>query len=97
MLGTRGDGGEHDVTGGHREVVGVVLADAEEVDPDLFGEDAFLHHVADRLSVRQRLAVGSVGAIPEGVEAEHQRERGPLASRRLSSSWTGRPCQALRL
>jgi hypothetical protein len=29
----------------------VVFADAEEVDPDLFGEDTFLYNIADRLSV----------------------------------------------
>ena len=45
----RGDRGEHDIAGGHREVVGVVLADAEEVDADLVGEDALLDEAADRL------------------------------------------------
>jgi hypothetical protein len=37
--GARGDGGEHHIRGWPGEVVGVVLADAEEVDPDLFGKD----------------------------------------------------------
>ena len=50
-LGARGDSGEHDVTGRHGEVVRVVFADAEEVDPDLFGQDAFLYHIANRQSV----------------------------------------------
>jgi len=66
-LSACGDGGEYDVTGGHGEVVGVVFADPEEVDPDLFGQHAFLYYISDRLSVRKRLTVGSVGAVPEGV------------------------------
>jgi hypothetical protein len=49
----------------------MVLADGEEVDPDLFGQDALLHYIANRLSVRQRLAVGRVGAVPESIEPEH--------------------------
>jgi hypothetical protein len=69
--GARRDGGEHNVTGRHREVVGVVLADAEEVDPDLFCQDALLHYIANRLSVRHGLAVGRVGTVPEGIEPEH--------------------------
>ena len=47
----RRDCGEHDVACRHREVIGVVLTDAEEVDADLLGEDAMLDDVADRLRV----------------------------------------------
>ena len=68
----RGDRGEHHVAGRHREVVGVVLADAEEVDADLVGEDALLDDVADRLGVRQRAAVGVVGDVAERVEPEDE-------------------------
>jgi hypothetical protein len=50
--GTGGDRGERDVTCGHGEVFGVVLADPEVVHADLFGEHAFLDDVADRLGVR---------------------------------------------
>jgi hypothetical protein len=64
------DRGEHHVRGGHREVLGVVLADAEEVDAGLLGEDAFLRHVADCLGVRQRLPVGVAVPVAEGVKPE---------------------------
>ena len=37
-LGPRGAGREHDGRGGHRVVGAVVLADAEDVEPDLVGE-----------------------------------------------------------
>ena len=56
-----------------------MFTDAEEVDTNLFGQDALLHHVADRLSMGQRLTVGTAGAISECVEAEHKRERNLLA------------------
>ena len=39
------------VPGRHREVISVVLADAEEVHARLLGEDALLDHIADRLGV----------------------------------------------
>jgi hypothetical protein len=44
-----------------------MLADPEEVHAGLFGEDAFFHHVADRLGVRQWLAMGIAVAVAEGV------------------------------
>jgi hypothetical protein len=47
----RGDGSEHHVGGRHREVIGVVLADAEEVRADLVGMDPLLDHVPDRLGM----------------------------------------------
>jgi hypothetical protein len=47
-----------------------MLADPEEVHAGLFGEDALFGHVADRLGVRQRLAVGVAVAVAEGVEPE---------------------------
>jgi hypothetical protein len=71
----RGDGGENDVAGGHREVVGVVLADAEEVDADPVGEHALVDEDADRFRVRQRSAGLVVDQVAERVEAEHERER----------------------
>ena len=70
----RGDRGEHHVGGRHREVVGVVFADAEEVHADLVGEDALLDDVADRLGMRQRAAVRVAAEVAEGVEAEDERE-----------------------
>jgi hypothetical protein len=62
------DRGEHHVAGRHREVLGVMLADPEEVHPGLFGEDALFDHVADRLGVRQRRAVRVAVPVPEGVQ-----------------------------
>ncbi len=69
-----GDRGEDDVAGGHREVVGVVLADAEEVDAQLVGKDTFLDDVSDGLGMRERAVLGIVGDVPERVEAEDKRE-----------------------
>jgi hypothetical protein len=43
----------------------VVLADAEEVDPDLVGEDSLLDDVPDRPGVGVRPAVVVVGPIAE--------------------------------
>ena len=65
-----GDRREHDVTGGQGEVVGVVLADTEVVDPHLVGQDPFVDQVANRLGVRQRLAVVAVGDVAERVQTE---------------------------
>jgi hypothetical protein len=66
---------EHDIAGRHREKVGVVLADSEEVDADLVGEDALLDHVSDRLRVRERAVVFVVGDIAEGVEPKDEWKR----------------------
>jgi len=49
--GARCDRGEDQVASRHREVVGVVLTDAEEVDADLLGEDALFDDVPNRLCV----------------------------------------------
>ena len=69
-----GDRAEHDVGGRHREVIGVVFADPEEVHPDLVGKDALFDDIADRLGVREPVALLVVGEVAEGVEAEDQRE-----------------------
>jgi hypothetical protein len=52
----------------------VVLADSEEVDAYLLRPDAFGDHVADRLGMRDGLAVGIAVAVPERVEPEDERE-----------------------
>src|SRR5215470_10657440 len=80
---------EYHVTGWHREVVGVMLADPEEVHARLLGEDALLHHVADRLGVRQRRAVGVAVPVAEGVETEDVRHVRLLASSRTARSNSG--------
>jgi hypothetical protein len=46
---TCGDRGEHHVCCGQWKVIGVVLADAEEVDADLIGEDTLFDQVPDCL------------------------------------------------
>ena len=52
MLAVRdSDGGEHDVAGRHRPVVGVVLADPEELQPYLLGQHTFVDHPPDRLGL----------------------------------------------
>jgi hypothetical protein len=70
----RGDGGEHDVGGRQREVIGVVFTDPEEVHAHLVGKDTLLDNVADRLGVGEGAVVIVVGDIAEGVEAEDERE-----------------------
>ena len=49
-----GDRGEHHVRRRDREVVAVVLADAEEVEPDPIGQDALGDDVADDLRLRKQ-------------------------------------------
>ena len=74
----RRDGAEHHVTGWHRKVVGVVLADPEEVDADLVGQDTLFDDVADRVRVRQGSPRDVVGDVSERVEAEDEWELGLL-------------------
>src|SRR5262245_42230065 len=65
---------QHHVPGRHREVIGVMLADSEEVDSYLLRPDAFGDRIADRLGMGDRLTVGVAVAVPEGVETEDERE-----------------------
>jgi hypothetical protein len=71
--GACGDGAERYVGGRHREVIGVVLSDSEEVDADLVGEDALFDDVPDRLRMREREVVFVMRDVAERVEAEHER------------------------
>jgi hypothetical protein len=64
------DGGEDDLGGGHREIGTVVLADAEEVEPELVGEDRLVDDVADDLGGRERPAGRVEGDVAEGVETQ---------------------------
>ena len=50
-----------------------MLADADEIDANLVGEDGLLDEVADDLRRMQRLSVRTVGDIAEGVETEFER------------------------
>ena len=63
------------VGGRQREIVGMVFADPDEVDPDLVGEDALLDKVPDRLRVGQRAAFFVAGDVAEGVEPEGEWKR----------------------
>jgi hypothetical protein len=49
--GARRDSGEYNVTGRHRPVIGVVLADPEELEPHFLGQHALVDHPADRLGL----------------------------------------------
>jgi len=49
--GARCDGRQDHVAGGHRPVVGVVLADPEEREPHLLGQHTFVDHPPDRLGL----------------------------------------------
>ncbi len=49
-----GGGGQHDVRGGDRVVVPVVLAHAEGVQADPVGQHGLLDDVAEHLGVRER-------------------------------------------
>src|SRR5260370_15850684 len=78
---TRGptwDRGQHDVGSGHGEVIGVMLADAEEVETDLLRQYALLDDVANRPGMRDRATV-LVVEISERVQAERQRKTRPAA------------------
>ena len=68
-LGAARDGGEHHLGGRDREVGAVVLADAEEVDPDPVGEHGLVDHVADHLGVRDVSPAAIDLDVTEGVEA----------------------------
>ena len=54
-----------------------MLADADEIDADLVGEDALLDQVADDLRLMQRLSVRTVGDVTEGVEPQFDRLNHP--------------------
>ena len=54
----------------HGEVGAVVLADADGIDADFIGEDRLIDEIADHLRGVKRLAVGAVGDVAEGIEAE---------------------------
>ena len=72
-LGASGDGGQHHLGRGDREVVAVVFADAEEVEAEVVGQHRLVDHVADHLCLAQAVAVGVDGDVTEGVEAEFDR------------------------
>ena len=66
----RGDRRQHRLRARDREVRAVVLADAEEVDTDLVGQNPLGDHVADGLRVRHQRAAAVLGHVTEGVDPE---------------------------
>ena len=50
----------------------MMLADPEEIDAKLIGEDRFIDHVTDRLGMRHKLAVRPGGNIAERIQPEFQ-------------------------
>jgi hypothetical protein len=52
-----------------------MLADSEEVDADLVGQDSFVDDMADRLGVRQRTSLGAEREVPERVETDTSGKR----------------------
>jgi hypothetical protein len=73
--GSGGDRGEHDLGRRHGEVRPVVLADAEEVEPHLVGERAFVHDVTQHLRLSERTAGGIHRDVAKGIEAQFDRVR----------------------
>ena len=66
-----------------------MLADAEEIDADLVGQDRLVDDVADNLRGRERLAVGAGSNVAERVEAEFERMRhGGSGERAPRLSWS---------
>jgi hypothetical protein len=47
-----------------------MLADADEINPDLIGENGLFDQVADDLRRMQRRAVRAFGDVAEGIETE---------------------------
>src|SRR5580700_692921 len=66
-----------------------MLADPEEVHAGPFGENTLVGHVADRLCVRHRRAVGVAVAVAEGVQPEGVGHDRLLASWRTARSNSG--------
>src|SRR5260370_119839 len=63
-----------------------MLADPEEVHAGLLGKDPLVDHVADRLGMRKRFAVGVCVPVAEGVQPEGIRHARLLASWRTARS-----------
>ena len=71
--GARGDRGQDDVRRGDREVVAVVLAQADEAQTDLIGEHRLIHHVPQDLGLVLQGAVAAGTDVAERVEAQLDR------------------------
>jgi hypothetical protein len=56
----------------------MMLADAEVVDTDLFGKHTFGDNVAQRLRLRDQLAVSAGGDVAERIQTQFNHARRPL-------------------
>jgi hypothetical protein len=70
VLGAAGDGGEDDLRRADGEVGAMMLAHAEEVDPQAVSQLGLGDDVAEDLGVGFEAAVGVDGDVAEGVQAE---------------------------
>jgi hypothetical protein len=68
VLRTRGNRAKDRLGRGNREIVAVMFAKAEIVEPDLIGEHRLFHHIADHMILRIFRSVGREGHVTEGVE-----------------------------
>ncbi|BDZ55746.1 hypothetical protein GCM10025870_28190 [Agromyces marinus] len=76
-LGATRDRGEHDLGRRDRELVPVVLADAEEIQTEPVGQFRLRDDVAQHLRLRERFAVRAEGHVAERVQSELESARHP--------------------
>ncbi len=70
-----GDGREDDFGCGDGEVIPMMFANAEEIEPDLIGERALLDDVTERCGLRQLLPMVIDSDISKRVETQFNRLR----------------------
>src|SRR5260370_1546257 len=80
--GARSDRADDHRRGRQQKVIGVVLANPEEIHADLVGKDPLFDDVPDCLSVREWAVILVVRDIAEGVEAEGKWELHGCSTRR---------------
>ena len=68
--GSSGDGCQHDLGRGNDEIVAVMFAQADEINPDLVGQNRLIHHIPQNLIHRCGPTVRLAGHIAECVEAK---------------------------
>ncbi len=90
--GAAGDGGEQDLGRGDREIGAVVFAQADEIDAEFVGVDGLFHHLAQGDVHRLKPAVGAVGDVAEGIEAEGGGHGGAPVGGRIGGKGRGQKC-----
>jgi hypothetical protein len=79
--GPAGNGGKHDLGRGDREIGAVMLAQANEINPDFIGKRGLVQNLAQHAVHGLRPTVGTDRDIAERVEAEGNGGHGKLLSR----------------